>query len=157
MDNRELISKYPFLQPRNIYTDNILEDYDFEYTLLDSMPDGWRIAFGEELCEKINSELNKLNYRVKDSYRILQIKEKFGALCWYTNWTTESIENILSEYEERSKKTCCLCGAPATKISVGWISPYCDECAERVFSDSQDFYPIEEYFKRRKNLEENFL
>ena len=25
-------------------------------------------------------------------------------------------------------KTCIVCGKPATKMSTGWISPYCDDC-----------------------------
>ena len=34
--------------PRNRWTGEVPEDYDYSYTELDSMPDGWRKAFGEQ-------------------------------------------------------------------------------------------------------------
>ena len=30
--NKELIKKYPFLLPRNVWTDKVPEDYDYSYT-----------------------------------------------------------------------------------------------------------------------------
>lgn len=47
------------------------------YTELDSMPIGWRKAFGLQMCKDIKKELKKHNYLYK--YRITQIKEKFGC------------------------------------------------------------------------------
>ena len=44
MTNQELIQKYPFLQIRNAFTDEIV---DSQFTMLDEMPDGWKKAFGE--------------------------------------------------------------------------------------------------------------
>lgn len=35
---------------------------------------------------------------------------------------------ILDKYENISAKTCICCGQPATRITKGWISPYCDAC-----------------------------
>lgn len=46
-------------------------------TELDAMPDGWRKAFGIQMCKEIKQELKKYNYLYK--YRITQIKEKFGC------------------------------------------------------------------------------
>lgn len=45
--NKQLVEKYPFLLPRNRWTGKVQEDYDYSYTELDGMPDGWRKAFGE--------------------------------------------------------------------------------------------------------------
>ena len=45
--NKKLIKKYPWLIPRNRWTDKIPNDYDYSWTELDSMEDGWRKAFGE--------------------------------------------------------------------------------------------------------------
>lgn len=47
--NQELIERFPFLIPRNRWTGKVPEDYDYSYTELDSMPDGWRKAFGEQM------------------------------------------------------------------------------------------------------------
>ncbi len=44
--NQKLIERFPFLIPRNRWTGKVPEDYDYSYTELDSMPDGWRKAFG---------------------------------------------------------------------------------------------------------------
>ena len=74
-ENRRLIGQYPFLLPWGTDSAN------FESTELDAMPAGWRIAFGEKLCKEIMEELTRNN--CVDSYRVVQIKEKHGALRWY--------------------------------------------------------------------------
>ena len=49
---------------------------------------------------------------------------------------------ILPKYSHLSARTCVRCGNPATKLSVGWISPYCDACADEI-GDRERFIPIE--------------
>ena len=49
MNNKELIERYPFLMPRNRWTGNIPEDFNYSYTELDALEDGWRKAFGERM------------------------------------------------------------------------------------------------------------
>lgn len=66
--NQKLIERFPFLIPRNRWTGKIPEDYDYSYTELDSMPDGWRKTFGEQMCEDIREELVRAEYL--DQYRI---------------------------------------------------------------------------------------
>ena len=99
------------------------------YTWLDDMPIGWRIAFGEQMCKEIKEELIKNNEL--DSYKIIQIKEKFGGLRWYDNSGLPGMQFIIAKYEALSEKTCINCGKPANWISKGWISPYCDDCATK--------------------------
>lgn len=98
------------------------------YTELDAMEPGWRKAFGIQMCKEIKKELKKYNFLYK--YRITQIKEKFGELRWYDSGIPKDskIWDIIEKYSEISRKTCINCGKPATKISIGWISPYCDDC-----------------------------
>ena len=117
--NKKLVKEYPFLK---IY-DNM------NYTWLDNMPTGWRIAFGEQMCKEIKEELVKNNEL--DSYKIIQIKEKFGGLRWYDNSGLPGMQFIIAKYEALSEKTCINCGKPANWISKGWISPYCDDCATK--------------------------
>ena len=73
MTNTELVERYPFLALKNVWTGIIIEGYDPEIdgTYLDNMPDGWRIAFGEQMCEEIRDALLKANYL--DKYFITQI------------------------------------------------------------------------------------
>lgn len=130
--NKQLIAKYPWLLPRNRWTGEVVDNYDYSYTELDDMPDGWRAAFGEQMCEEIQQALNMMESDIADTFRIMQIKEKYGSLCFYTNWLTDQIREIIYKYEKLSAHICISCGAPATKMSTGWISPYCDKCAEKI-------------------------
>lgn len=125
--NKQLCEKYPFLLPRNRWTGKVPADYDYSYTEFDDMPDGWRKAFGEKMCEEIKQELEEKG--ILHQYRISQIKEKYGELCWYDfGCTTKILREIIPKYEKLSTRTCIKCGKPATRITLGWISPYCDDC-----------------------------
>jgi len=99
------------------------------------MPDGWRKAFGEQMCEEIQQELNMMEPYQAADFRIVQIKEKYGSLRFYTNWVTDAINNVIYKYEKLSEHTCISCGAPATKMSTDWISPWCDKCAEKLHAN----------------------
>ena len=124
-ENRRLIEQYPFLLPWGTCPTS------FESTELDAMPAGWRIAFGEELCKEIMEELTQNN--CVDSYRVVQIKEKHGALRWYAQGGTERIHReIVPKYEKLSSRICIQCGRPATLVSLDWTAPWCDTCAEML-------------------------
>ena len=97
MNNRELIERYPFLLPRNRWTGEVFNDYDYSFTELDNMPNGWRNAFGERMCEEIRDALIEANYL--DEYRISQIKEKYASLRWYDFGATQKVHDIISKYE----------------------------------------------------------
>lgn len=105
------------------------------YTELDAMPKGWRKCFGIQMCKEIKASLKRSNYLYK--YRIMQIKEKYGSLRWYDGAAPEEVHRIIQKYEYISERTCILCGRPATKISNGWLSPYCDDCYNKYFNDEQ--------------------
>ena len=123
-ENRRLIERYPFLRSWGTCPTS------FESTELDTMPTGWRIAFGEELCKEIMEELTRNN--CVDSYRIVQIKEKHGALRWYAQGGTERVHReIVPKYEKLSRRICIQCGRPATLVSLDWTAPWCDACTEQ--------------------------
>ena len=96
------------------------------------------------MCEEIRRVLVKANYLNK--YRVVQVKEKYGSLRWYDDGAPSSIyrelQDVIDKYEAISVCTCIRCGRPATKISLGWISPFCDECAEKL-SDRVQFKEME--------------
>ena len=109
------------------------------YTELDAMESGWRKAFGIQMCKEIKKELKKHKFLYK--YRIVQIKEKWGYLHWYDGGSPKDskIYDIIRKYEQISAKTCGVCGKPATKISKGWIYPYCDDCiGDRQFTKIEE-------------------
>lgn len=127
-ENRMLCKQFPFLIPWNRFTGKYIAAYDYSFTELDSLPEGWRKAFGVRMCEEIKAEL----LRVDDleRWRIVQMKEKYGELRIYDNGHKQSsrIDGIIEKYMELSKHTCIVCGKPATRKTLGWIAPYCDEC-----------------------------
>lgn len=137
--NRWLCEIFPWLAPAGTH--------NYEYTKLDEMPQGWNIAFGEQMCFEIKELLEEVGWEY--DYQIIQIKEKWGYLHWYDENVPDSIferlQKVIYKYEELSKHTCVICGAPATKISKGWISPYCDMCIERTHI--KNFVPIKEFYK----------
>ena len=138
MNNKKLCRRYPFLIPRNRWTDKLMWDktdkyfMPYSYTELDAMPDGWRRAFGIEMCEEIRKELIKYNHL--DKYRIIQIKEKFGGLRWYDFGIPKAskICEIIHKYTDLSHHTCMICGRPAETSSDGyWLYTLCDKCKEK--------------------------
>ena len=139
--NKDLLEKYPWLTPYNVWTGEPLEDYDYEYTLADDIPRGWRIAFGDQMIEELDQLLKK--YNLEKEYRITQIKEKYGALRWYDNGFPEEgykeYTDWLHKYEDLSFRTCIRCGKPAIGLTKGWIMPLCKDCMKDMPYD-----PIEE-------------
>jgi hypothetical protein len=136
-ENKALCEKYPFLLPRNDFTGNLEENYDYSYTWLDEIPYGWCKAFGLRICEEIKVALIAENCLEK--YRILQIKEKFGQLTWYDNGHSDVVDDVLLKYEYISKFVCIECGKlfpEARMVCGGWVSPFCREC-----------YPYKDYDK----------
>ena len=95
------------------------------YEWLHCIPQGW-----VELARKMIQECEAID----TTYYICDLKEKWGTLdvianCNMTYW--REIDMIENKYEELSARTCCICGKPATKISTGWICPYCDDCGNK--------------------------
>ena len=131
-ENKELIKKYPWLLPKNIWTDEIVENYDYSWTELDEVPDGWRIAFGDLLCEDIQAELEKCDF--VDKYRIVQIKEKYGGLRWYDNGipTGCKVHDIIDNYSHISEYICICCGELDVPSTNGWITPVCKKCINKM-------------------------
>lgn len=91
--NKELCDRYPFLIPWNRFSGKLITEakdggywpgepdkvpeYDYEYTELDDLPDGWRVAFGDQMCEEIREAL--IEDGDLDRYRVVQVKEKYGC------------------------------------------------------------------------------
>lgn len=112
MTKDELIKKYPWLELRNVWTNEKVKDT--ESTWLDDLPEGWKIAFGEQMIEELDEILRKANFQ--NDYRITQIKEKYGSLRWYDDGVPlgilEEQNEWLAKYEDLSEKTCMICGKP---------------------------------------------
>lgn len=137
MKYKRICKRYPFLIIRNWKTD---EPIEYPYTYLDDMPHGWKRAFGKQMCEEIREVLIKGGYLY--AYRVVQVKSKWAELRWYDEGAPSSIyrelQDVIDKYTKLSRKTCICCGHPATKLSCGWIDPFCTKCAEKYLRSYTD-------------------
>lgn len=137
-ENKKLCERYPFLITMWDYDEDWnatpSKNYDYEWTFLDDIPKGWKKAFGVQMCEELRDILIEADYL--DKYQVVQAKEKYGVLRIYDNGVPESIYDKyhawLVKYEALSRDTCICCGKPGKMRTDGWISPWCDECYERM-------------------------
>jgi len=129
--NKELIKRYPFLMPYAYINDGQgMEKYNYEFTMLDDMPYGWRRAFAPLLLEELKAALEEDG--LLETYRIDQIKEKWGSLHWYHRNFNDKADLIIDKYSEISEHVCAYCGKPDVSIcKVGWVFPCCKECWEK--------------------------
>lgn len=133
--NKALCKRYPFLIPRNVWSDKISwirKPYD--RTLVSEFPKGWWKAFGLLMCEELREECIKYNYL--HQLRFVQIKEKFGSLQIYTGPIPKNseIDNIIFDYSALSKNICMKCSRPDVHMLdwYGWYSPYCEDCFNKI-------------------------
>jgi len=144
--NKRLIKKYPWLQIRGSY--RVRDRYgilrkqnwqkDFSTTWLDSLPKGWRKAWGDLICEDIAKALKK-DHMSPSEYRIDEVKSKFGGLRWYDNGG-KHVQEVIRKYERISEYTCECCGEfPSPMTGPSWYMCLCAECYGNIFGD----HPIE--------------
>ena len=151
--------KYPFYRVYNRWTGKFS---GYAYTEYDSIPVGWRIAFGKQLSEDIKKAGKESRKRLgkhlswKKLIMFEQIKEKWGELCLYASATSE-IDKVLEKYEMLSAYYCISCGKPARYRTSGWITYLCKDCYindlkildkynEKPITDEE----IEQYLKKAK-------
>lgn len=107
------------------------------WTEWDAMESGWKRAFGDALLKDLkNAMIADGGYRYLYGVRIMQIKEKFGVLEIYLSSYGKKTQEVIERYNDLSWKTCIVCGKPATGHTTGWISPYCDDCADKIKHDN---------------------
>lgn len=99
------------------------------YNEWDAVEPGWNKAFGKQYLKELKQQLikDKMLY----SFRITQIKEKWGSFQLYCYKASEDVYKIIDKYENLSWDYCIHCGKPAKYISKGWISPYCEDCINK--------------------------
>lgn len=98
--------------------------FGFEYD------DGW-FELTKKLVEKIK-EIDK-----DKEIRVAQAKEKFGGLRFYLARGSKdtdrnnAIYKIIEKAENKSVKTCEVCGKPGRERGSHWIKTLCDECNDK--------------------------
>ena len=115
----------------------------------------WGISCGsgwyniiDNLSATIQNRVDYLNGEGQHTYRDLpdnhvkvvceavQVKEKFGGLCFYIYGDDdEFINGAIDLAENLSYKTCEMCGAPGATNDGGWRKTRCDNCEDKTWSD----------------------
>lgn len=58
----------------------------------------------------------------------MQIKEKYGGLCFYISHGNDKIFELIDEAEKKSFTICEICGMPGKPRGRGWITTLCESC-----------------------------
>ena len=126
-NTKNLFGKFDFFQPKKSVQESLMA-FGFE------CGDGW-YNLNWKLCEKIEKEIKSFknddlkNYQ-KYPFEVVQVKQKFGGLRFYTNWGTDKIYELINEAEEKSYTVCESCGEVGRVRDGGWISTLCDKCVK---------------------------
>jgi hypothetical protein len=157
---KQLVEKYPFLLPRNIFTDRLPDDYDYTYIKYLEIPKGWNKLF-LQLCEDIRQPLIDEGYL--DSFRLTQVKEKFNELRVYHAGASDAVEDIIRKYEVMAKYICSHCGKPAEyETCEGYIESFCANCRKELLNRNcksikpiifEDSFVLTQYDKTLKKTE----
>ena len=94
------------------------------YTEWDAVEPGWKKAFGKQYLKDLKKQLKKDNCLY--SWRITDIKEKFGTFRLYCNWGSKELYELIDKYEDLSWNTCTL-RDPWTQ-SVRYLPRHPDVC-----------------------------
>lgn len=150
-DIKQLVNEFPFLLPRNVWTDKLDENYDYSYCRFKGeIPEGWWKCFGLAYLKDLKDVLEKYNFL--DKFMFSQIKEKYGGLRVYHNGMPDEWNSHEHAWEYISEHTCIECGKfPVPMRHFSWISPYCDEHAwgSRDWTNDEKEIITEEYWDGR--------
>lgn len=87
-------------------------------------PDGWL-----DLVVEMDTHLQAC-----PEYRIVQVKEKFGQLCFYASGLTTEEQQYVRDMEVRSLTVCQGCGSiEGVKMRhAGWVATMCGRCWQQA-------------------------
>jgi hypothetical protein len=99
--------------------------------------DGW-FELLWRLCERLEPVVAAAERESGHTFEVLQVKEKFGGLRFYTNFSDDAIFALIETAELESAQTCEVCGKPGARQSKGWITTRCDEHAGDAIVEPPD-------------------
>ncbi len=103
-------------------------------------PIGWNELISS-CAKEIQEAIVRFPKSKRDQYGALQIKEKFGGLCWSGNYPDDSITSIIKKYEKLSYKTCEVCGKDGKlKTKGGWYDTLCKDHEQIHDVEEDDFF-----------------
>jgi len=83
------------------------------------------------LIYDLSSKLEKLILALPEEgwkdYRACQVKEKFGMLRFYMTHSTDEMDKLIDEAENKSATICEECGEPGKLRRGSWVRCLCDK------------------------------
>ena len=99
--------------------------------------DGWYQII-DDLCAKIKAHVDEVKLKYP-KYRMeaIQVKEKFGTLRFYTDYSHPAVEEFIREAVALSAKTCDVCGEPGHCASYrGWWQTMCKTHSDAYIAET---------------------
>lgn len=81
-------------------------------------------------------EIKRQESRIIKQIEAVQVKEKFGKLCFYVNdYSCEEINYYIRFAQGLTEKICEVCGNPGSKENYNgpWIKTVCKEHSEKIY------------------------
>lgn len=110
-----------------------------------SCHDGWYELI-DDLCRTLQTwfevhEPEWLDPKNEQHFEVVQVKEKFAGLRFYTNSVpSHDVFDIIQVYEDLSYSVCEECGAPGRGREGPWLRTLCDTCAEKAKQENPSLY-----------------
>ena len=117
--------------------------------------DGWYELI-DELCGEIQNRVDNVNRRIQNGMKnnpvrliptksekficeAVQVKEKFGGLCFYVYGGDDYTDGVISFAETMSYKICSECGEKSTTnpVNRGWIYTLCSQCRDKKSNEEE--------------------
>jgi hypothetical protein len=88
--------------------------------------DGWfNILWG--LCADLEPMVMEFENETGERFEVVQVEAKLGTLRFYVSQHTEAIDGRIAEAQEKSSRTCEVCGQPGKWLESGYsIRVVCD-------------------------------
>jgi hypothetical protein len=99
--------------------------------------DGWFDLLWR-LCERLEPVVAAGEKESGRPFQVLHVKEKFGGLRFYTDYSDDAISAVVEAAETESFHTCEVCGKPGARQDEGWITTRCDEHAGDIIIEPPD-------------------
>jgi len=104
--------------------------------------DGWYVLI-DELCGSIDNRLHNVNRGKPDDDQLIceavQVKEKFGGLCFYTFGGDDYIDGLIDMAESMSYRICTNCSNQSIpQKNRGWIYTLCNDCRYKKEEEIKD-------------------
>lgn len=109
---------------------DIYKNQDYEHNFCGiNTGRGWHNII-YRLSKDIQNIIQYWTQEKKDKFYVVQIKEKFGTLRFYTSISDEFIDKSIREAETLSLLTCEECGSEIqTGFTYGWLRCLCYKCS----------------------------